>query len=194
MSMLLMGQLAPTFSAKALVQGKIVLNFSLESFLGKYVVFFFYPLDFTFVCPTELHAFQESSSEFQQREALVVGCSVDSCYSHLAWTNTPKTKGGIEGVSYPLISDLNKSIAKSYHVLDDKEGIAYRGLFIIDPEGIVRHQQVNDFAIGLSVTETLRILDALIFHKNNGDVCPANWHKGEKAMKATAEGLVQFFT
>ncbi len=194
MSMLLMGQLAPTFSAKALVQGKIVPNFSLESFLGKYIILFFYPLDFTFVCPTELHAFQESLSEFQQRGALVVGCSVDSCYSHLAWTNTPKTKGGIEGVSYPLISDLNKSIAKSYHVLDDKEGIAYRGLFIIDPEGIIRHQQINDFAIGRSVTETLRILDALIFHKNNGDVCPANWNNGAKAMKADSAGLIQYFT
>lgn len=194
MSMLLMGQPAPTFSAKALVQGKIVPNFSLSSFLGKYVVFFFYPLDFTFVCPTELHAFQENISKFQQKGAEVVACSIDSCYSHLAWTNTPKAKGGIEGVTYPLISDINKSIARSYHVLDEKEGIAYRGLFIIDPEGIVRHQQINDLAIGRSIDETLRILDALIFHKNNGDVCPANWHKGDKAMRPNTEGLAQFFT
>lgn len=193
MSMLLMGQSAPSFSSKALVQGKIVSDFSLGSLLGKYVVFFFYPLDFTFVCPTELHAFQESLADFRQRGAEVIGCSVDSCYSHLAWINTPKAKGGIEGISYPLISDLNKSIAKSYHVLDEKQGIAYRGLFIIDPDGIIRHQQINDFPIGRSVSETLRILDALIFHKNNGEVCPANWHKGEKAMTATDEGLVQYF-
>ncbi len=119
---------------------------------------------------------------------------MDSCYSHLAWTNTCKSKGGIEGITYPLISDLNKAIAKSYHVLDEKEGIAYRGLFIIDPEGIVRHQQINDFAIGRSIGETLRTLDALIFHKNNGNVCPANWSKGEKTMKADSEGLIKFFT
>ncbi|MBS0627932.1 MAG: peroxiredoxin [Verrucomicrobia bacterium] len=193
MSTLLMGQPAPTFSTNALVQGKIVPNFSLGSLLGKYVIFFFYPLDFTFVCPTELHAFQESLSEFQKRGAEVVACSVDSCYSHLAWTNTPKASGGIEGVSYPIVSDLTKEIARNYQVLDEKAGIAYRGLFVIDPEGIIRYEQINDLPIGRSVSETLRILDALIFHKNHGEVCPANWKKGEKTMKANSEGLVEFF-
>lgn len=193
MSKLLVGQPAPAFSATALVDGKIVSNFSLENLAGKYIIFFFYPLDFTFVCPTELHAFQDSLPAFQERGATVVGCSVDSCYSHLAWTNTPKSKGGIEGVSYPLLSDLNKEISTSYHVLDEKQGIAYRGLFIIDPKGIVRHQQINDLPIGRSVSETLRILDALIFHEKNGEVCPANWSKGEKTMKADSEGLVKFF-
>jgi peroxiredoxin (alkyl hydroperoxide reductase subunit C) len=193
MNSLLMGQPAPSFSTNALVQGRIVPNFSLGSLLGKYVIFLFYPLNFTFVCPTELHAFQESLSEFQKRGAEVVGCSVDSCYSHLAWTNTPKSVGGIEGVSYPLVAYLTKEIARSFHVLDEKAGIAYRGLFVIDPEGIIRYQQINDLPIGRSVSETLRILDALIFHKNHGEVCPANWKKGEKTMKANSEGLVEFF-
>ncbi len=191
---LLPGQQAPAFSSKALVEGKIVSDFSLSNYLGKYIIFFFYPLDFTFVCPTELHAFQDRLAEFKERGAEVVACSVDSCYSHLAWTNTPKSSGGIEGVSFPILSDLSKSIAKSYGVLDQKEEVAYRGLFIIDPEGIIRYLQINDLPVGRSVDETLRILDALIFHKAHGDVCPANWSKGKKTMKADSKGLTEFFT
>ena len=193
MNTLLVGRKAPSFSTKAVVKGQIIDNFSVQKFLGKYVVLFFYPLDFTFVCPTELHAFQEKLSEFEKRGAQVVGCSVDSSYSHSAWLSTPKARGGIEGVEYPILSDLNKSIARDYHVLQEESGIAYRGLFILDKEGIVRHQLVNDFPIGRSVEEVLRILDALIFHEQHGEVCPANWQSGEKAMKATPEGLVQYF-
>jgi peroxiredoxin (alkyl hydroperoxide reductase subunit C) len=193
MSSLLVGKMAPDFKAKAVVRGNIVEDFSLSDFLGKYVVFFFYPLDFTFVCPTELHAFQEMSEEFEKRNAQVVACSVDSPFSHYAWSNTPKNKGGIEGVEYPLVSDLNKSIAKHYHVLKEDEGIAYRGQFLIDKYGIVRHQLINDFGIGRSVEEVLRLLDALIFCEENGEVCPANWSNGKKSMKPTQEGLVSYF-
>ena len=193
MSTLLMGRKAPDFSAKAVVQGKIIDRFSLSDFLGKYVVLFFYPLDFTFVCPTELHAFQEKLAEFKKKDAELIGCSVDSCYSHYAWLHTPKAKGGIEGVEYPLVSDLNKTIARSYQVLEEGSGIAYRGLFILDKQGIVRHQLINDLPIGRSVEEVLRIIDALIFHEQHGEVCPANWHAGEKAMKADSQGLEEYF-
>ena len=161
MTTLLMGRKAPPFSAKAVVKGKIVENFSLQDFLGKYVVLFFYPLDFTFVCPTELHAFQEKLSEFEKRNASLIACSVDSSYSHLAWLNTPKNKGGIEGIEYPLISDLNKSIARAYQVLEEESSVAYRGLFLLDKQGIIRHQMINDLPIGRSVDEVLRTLDAL---------------------------------
>ncbi len=193
MSALLMGRKAPDFSAKAVVKGEIVENFSLKDILGKYVVLFFYPLDFTFVCPTELHAFQEKLSEFEKRNAALIACSVDSCYSHSAWLNTPKTKGGIEGIEYPLISDLNKTIARDFQVLEEVGGVAYRGLFILDKKGVVRHQLINDLPIGRSVDETLRVLDALIFHEQHGEVCPANWQAGKKTMKADSEGLTQYF-
>ncbi len=193
MTTLLMGRKAPPFSAKAVVKGKIVENFSLQDFLGKYVVLFFYPLDFTFVCPTELHAFQEKLSEFEKRNASLIACSVDSSYSHLAWLNTPKNKGGIEGIEYPLISDLNKSIARAYQVLEEESSVAYRGLFLLDKQGIIRHQMINDLPIGRSVDEVLRTLDALSYYENHGEVCPANWHAGEKTMKADAEGLLKYF-
>lgn len=193
MNSLLVGKPAPAFKAKAVVDGKIVEGFSLRDFIGKYVVLFFYPLDFTFVCPTELHAFQEMLPEFEKRGAVVVGCSVDSVYSHHAWANMPKAEGGIEGVRYPLVADLSKSIAHAYHVLKEDEGIAYRGLFLIDEKGIVRHQLVNDLPLGRSIDEVLRILDALIFHEKHGEVCPANWTLGAKSMKATQEGLVAYW-
>jgi peroxiredoxin 2/4 len=189
----LIGKQAPAFKAKAVVEKRIV-DLSLANFRGKYVVLFFYPLDFTFVCPTELHAFQERLEEFEKRNAQVIGCSVDSTYSHLAWLNTPKNKGGIEGIDYPLISDVNKSIARDYDVLIAEEGIAYRGLFLIDREGIIRHQVVNDLPLGRSVDEALRILDALIYFEENGEVCPANWHQGKRSMKPTFEGLEIYFT
>jgi peroxiredoxin 2/4 len=190
----LVGKSAPEFKAKAVVEGRIVDDFSLKDYQGKYVVFFFYPLDFTFVCPTELHAFQEKLAEFQARNTQVVGCSVDSCYSHFAWINTPKSKGGIQGVNYPLVSDLNKNIARDYDVLIEQEGIAYRGLFLIDRKGIVRHQVINDLPLGRSVEEALRILDALIYFEEHGEVCPANWQKGHKSMEPTQAGLEKYFT
>jgi peroxiredoxin (alkyl hydroperoxide reductase subunit C) len=193
MNSLLIGKSAPSFKTNAVVDGKIVSEFSLSNFLGQYVVFFFYPLDFTFVCPTELHAFQNKLQNFEQKNAQVIGCSVDSANSHVAWLNTPKSKGGIEGVAYPLVSDLTKSISKDYQVLKEDEGIAYRGLFIIDKEGIVRHQLVNDLPLGRSVEEALRILDALIQYENNGEVCPANWKVGAKTMKPTQQGLEYYF-
>jgi peroxiredoxin (alkyl hydroperoxide reductase subunit C) len=185
--------MAPHFAAKAVVDGKIVDQFSLRDFIGQYVIFFFYPLDFTFVCPTELHAFQERLPEFEKRNAQVIGCSVDSWYSHLTWLNTPKSKGGIEGIKYPLVSDFNKEISKNYHVLNEEEGVAYRGLFLIDVQGIVRHQLVNDLPLGRSIDEALRLLDALTFYENHGEVCPANWTVGAKSMKPTTEGLKHYF-
>jgi peroxiredoxin (alkyl hydroperoxide reductase subunit C) len=189
----LVGKKAPSFVAKAVEGNKIIDDFSLEDFQGKYVIFFFYPLDFTFVCPTELHAFQDKVEEFEKRGAQVIGCSVDSWFSHLNWLITPKTRGGIEGVKYPIVSDLTKSIARDYDVLKEDEGIAYRGLFLIDKEGVVRHQIVNDLPLGRSTDEALRMLDALIFFEQHGEVCPANWQEGKKALKPDQEGLVEYY-
>jgi peroxiredoxin (alkyl hydroperoxide reductase subunit C) len=193
MSHLLIGKTAPHFTAKAVVKETIINDFSLKDFLGKCVVFFFYPLDFTFVCPTELHAFQERLAEFEERNTQVVACSVDSCFTHAAWLSTPKTKGGIQGVEYPIVSDLNKNISRNFQVLKEDEGIAYRGLFLIDKQGIVRHQLINDLPLGRSVEEVLRLVDALNFFEKNGEVCPANWKLGAKSMKPTQEGLVSYF-
>lgn len=189
----LVGKSAPQFSAKAVLDGKIIEEYNLADLQGKYVILFFYPLDFTFVCPTELHAFQEKLSEFEARGAQIVGCSIDSSFSHLAWLATPKVKGGIAGVKYPIVADLTKEIARNYDVLKEEDGIAYRGLFLIDKEGIVRHQLVNDLPLGRSVDEALRMLDALIYFEKHGEVCPANWHKGEKTMVPDQEGLETFF-
>lgn len=188
----LVGRKAPGFSTKAVANKTILENFTLEQYLGKKVLLFFYPLDFTFVCPTELHAFQESLAEFEKRGCQVIGCSVDSAYSHLAWVETPKAKGGIEGVTYPLISDLNKTIARDYDVLVPNEGIAFRALFLIDENGVVFHQLVNALALGRSVEEALRVLDAQLFFEQNGEVCPANWSKGKKGMVATNVGLQNY--
>ncbi len=193
MSSLLIGKKAPALSAKAACNGKIISEFSLDLFSGKYIILFFYPLDFTYVCPTEIQAFQDNLEEFEQREAQVIGCSVDSAFCHLAWMNAPRNQGGINGVTYPLVADLNKEIARAYHVLKEDEGIAFRGLFLIDKKGIIRHQLVNDLPLGRSVDEALRLLDALIFHTAHGEVCPANWKKGEKSMKPTQDGLVGYF-
>ena len=193
MSLNLIGKTAPYFSAKAVENGQIVEDFSLRDLTGSYVVFFFYPLDFTFVCPTELHAFEEAKEEFAKRNCKIVACSVDSVYSHLAWLKVGKKQGGIEGVSYPIVSDLNKQISRLYGVLKEDEGIAYRGLFLLDKQGMVRHMVLNDLSIGRSSDEALRTLDALIFHENNGEVCPANWRSGNKALKADHESLLAFF-
>lgn len=190
----LVGKSAPEFRAKAVIENRIVNDFSLVHYLGKNVVFFFYPLDFTFVCPTELHAFQDKIEEFDMRDTQIVACSVDSPYCHAAWLNTPKSKGGIQGITYPIVSDMNRNIATDYDVLIQSEGIAYRGLFIIDKQGIVRHQVVNDLPLGRSVDEVIRMLDALVFFEEHGEVCPANWTKGAKSMKPTNEGLETYFT
>lgn len=184
--------MAPSFSTHAVIEDQIVEGYSLENLAGQYVVLFFYPLDFTFVCPTELHAFQQCLSAFEERNAQVVACSVDSAYSHLAWLQIPRSMGGIQGVAYPILSDLNKSIAQSYHVLNP-DGVAYRGLYLIDKKGIVRHQLVNDLPLGRNVDEALRLLDALILHEQIGDVCPANWQKGNPTLAPTSEGLLEYF-
>jgi peroxiredoxin 2/4 len=203
----LVGKKAPHFSATAVIKGgEIVEGFSLEQYLGKkYVVFFFYPADFTFVCPTELLAFQDKMKEFRDRNVEVIGCSVDSQFSHWKWLQTDLKQGGIKGVNYPLVSDLSKTIAENYDVLAGNyeysdEGdvtfngtpMAYRGLFLIDKNGVVRHQTVNDMPLGRSVSETLRMVDALQFFEENGEVCPADWHKGDKGMAATQEGVSDY--
>jgi len=190
----LVGKQAPDFDVKAVVNGGEVVNsYTLSQHKGKYVVLFFYPLDFTFVCPTELHAFQNKLAEFEKRNVQVIGCSVDSWFSHVAWLNTPKSKGGIQGVTYPILSDFNKEIARDYDVLVDGLGATYRGLFLIDKEGIVRHQYVNDLPLGRNVDEALRIVDALQFTEKHGEVCPANWQEGDEAMKPNQEGLNSYF-
>jgi len=204
----LVGKKAPSFSAKAVKGETIIESFSLEQFLGKkYVVLFFYPKDFTFVCPTELHRFQEEIEEFEKRNVAVVGCSTDSEFSHWAWLNTPKAQGGIQGVSYPLVADINKTISESYDVLAghetiDQDGnytiegelVAYRGLFLIDQEGIVRHQVVNDMPLGRSIRECLRVIDALQHFEAHGEVCPMDWQKGELAMTADHQGVSNYLT
>lgn len=194
MNRLLVGQEAPDFTVDAVCQGSKVQKVSLRDYRGSYVILFFYPLDFTFVCPTELHAFQDALEQFTQRNTTVLGCSVDSAYSHLAWLNTPKSKGGIEGVTYPVLSDLNKTVSQDYGVLIQDSGIAYRGLFLIDKGGIVRHQVVNDLPLGRSVNETLRMVDALKCFEDHGEVCPANWQKGKEAMKPNSSGLEEYFS
>ena len=203
------GKKAPVFNSKAVVNGnEIVENFSLEQFVGdKYVVFFFYPADFTFVCPTELLAFQDKASEFASRNTVLIGASTDSEFSHWKWLQTPQKEGGIQGVTYPLVVDQNLTISKSYDVLVgseeyDEEGNetfvgepkAYRGLFLIDKQGIVRHQLVNDLPLGRNVDEVLRMIDALQFTEEYGEVCPANWKKGEKALVATQEGIASYLS
>jgi peroxiredoxin 2/4 len=185
---------APDFNATAVVKGEIKDNFKLSSFQGKYVLLFFYPLDFTFVCPTELHAFQEKAAEFKKLNTEVIGVSVDSAHTHMAWVNTPKREGGIQGVTYPLVADITKSIARDYDVLLADEGIALRGSFLIDRSGIVRHQSVNTLPLGRNIDEYLRLIEALQFVEEHGEVCPANWHKGEKAMKADRSGVKAYFS
>lgn len=203
----LVGKKAPVFNAKAVINGgEIVNDFSLKQFIGsKYVVFFFYPADFTFVCPTELIAFQEKAAEFEARNTVVVGVSTDSAFSHWKWLQTPLNQGGIQGVNYPLVADHSLQISKNYDVLAgseeyDENGVetfvgepmAYRGLFLIDTDGVVRHQVVNDMPLGRSVDEVLRMIDALQYFEENGEVCPANWKKGEKALEATQIGIASY--
>ncbi len=205
----LVGGLAPKFKADAVVNGgETIHNFSLDEFLGKkYVVLFFYPKDFTFVCPSELHAFQQKIEEFEKRNCQIVGCSTDTAETHWGWLQLPKDKGGIKGITYPLIADGNKLISDAYDVLNgeydyNEEGelvassnmIAYRGLFLIDKEGIIQHQLVNNLPLGRNVNEAIRILDALQFHEVNGEVCPANWQLGADGMKDTHDGVADYLS
>lgn len=203
----LVGQKAPYFSAAAVIDGnKIVSDFSLDQYIeNKYVVLFFYPKDFTFVCPTELHAFQEKLGEFESRGCAVVGCSTDTAESHAAYLRMPKAQGGIQGVTYPLVADNAKTISTNFDVLtgmydydeegnliSDNELIAYRGLFLIDKDGVVQHQLVNNLPLGRNVDEAIRVLDALIHVETVGEVCPANWSKGKDAMQATDAGVSDY--
>lgn len=182
---------APDFTAQAVMPDNSFEELTLSSYRGQYVVLFFYPLDFTFVCPSEIIAFDKALSKFQQKNAQVLGVSVDSHFTHLAWKNTSREQGGIGQIDYPLVADLSKKIAEDYGVLFDGE-VALRGLFLIDKEGIIRHALVNDLPLGRNVDEALRILDALQFHEQHGEVCPANWHLGEEAMTPTAEGVAEY--
>jgi peroxiredoxin (alkyl hydroperoxide reductase subunit C) len=210
---MLVGRKAPNFYASAVINGTdFEDNFSLEQYLGKkHVLFYFYPLDFTFVCPTEIIAFQDRIKDFESRNVQVIGCSIDSKFSHWAWLNTPKNDGGIQGVEYPLVADVNKTIANNFGVLAGQysynekndlvwngnlgeDAVAYRGLFLIDKEGIVRHQVVNDMPLGRNIDEALRMIDALQFFEEKGEVCPANWEKGKDGMNATAEGVANYLS
>jgi peroxiredoxin (alkyl hydroperoxide reductase subunit C) len=208
--MALVGKKAPHFSAGAVINGEeIVENFSLDQYIGKKnVIFFFYPKDFTFVCPTEIHAFQEKLAAFEKRDTIVVGCSTDSEETHLAWLNTPKDNAGIQGVTFPIVADNSKVVSLNYGVLggeyafDNETGlwsfigapIAYRGTFLIDKEGIVRHESINDFPLGRNIDEYLRLVDAQLHVEKFGEVCPANWEEGDTAMKATQEGVTEYFS
>ncbi len=205
----LIGKKAPLFKAKAVVNGnEFVENYTLEQFIGKKdVIFFFYPLDFTFVCPTELIAFQRQIEDFKKRNVEVVACSIDSQYSHWAWLNTEQNNGGIKGVKYPIVADLDKTISDSFGVLAgeydyDETGklvfkgapVAYRGLFLIDKKGIIRHSVINDLSLGRDVNEALRIVDALHHFEEYGEVCPANWKEGDDAMKASTDGVADYLS
>ncbi len=183
---------APDFSATAvLADNTFKDDFKLTDFRGKYVILFFYPLDFTFVCPSEILAFNRAVSHFTEKNCAIIGVSIDSHFSHLAWKKTPVDAGGIGNIQFPLVADLDKSIAKNYGVLLES-GVALRGLFLIDKEGVVRHQIINDLPLGRSIDEALRILDALQFTEEFGEVCPANWKKGDEAMTPTPEGVADY--
>lgn len=183
---------APDFKAQAVLPDGSFGEVSLSNYKGKYVVLFFYPLDFTFVCPTEIIAISDRIEEFRARGAEVVGVSIDSHFSHFAWRSTSRKEGGIGEVTYPLVADLDKSISRKYGVLLESPGIALRGLFIIDPEGKVRHITINDLPLGRNVDEMLRVIDALQFTAEHGEVCPANWQKGEDGMKPSNAGLKEY--
>lgn len=205
--MALVGKKAPLFKAAAVINGEeIVEDFSLEQFIGKkHVVFFFYPKDFTFVCPTELHAFQEKLADFKSRGCEVVACSTDTEQSHWGWLQVEKKNGGIKGITYPIVADTTKTISLNFDTLFgdydvDADGnliatgpmIAFRGLFLIDKSGVVRHQLINDLPLGRNVDEAIRVLDALQFNEEKGEVCPANWSKGKDGMKADHKGVAEY--
>jgi peroxiredoxin (alkyl hydroperoxide reductase subunit C) len=182
---------APDFTAQAVMPDNTFADLRLSSYQGKYVILFFYPLDFTFVCPSEIIAFDRELARFKEKGCEVIGVSVDSHFTHLAWKNTPVESGGIGQIKYPLVSDLTKSISRSFWVLHD-DGVALRGLFLIDKDGVVRHALINDLPLGRNVEEALRMLDALQFTEKHGEVCPANWSEGKSGMKPTAEGVASY--
>lgn len=207
--MVLVGKKAPSFSAGAVLNGEdLVKGYSLDQFIGKNpVLFFFYPKDFTFVCPSELHAFQSRIEDFESRGVKVVACSTDTPESHWGWLQVPKENGGIKGVTYPLVADVSKTIAENFGVLagdyfinenDELEAegpmIAFRGLFLIDINGVVQHQIVNNFPLGRNVEEAIRMIDALQHFEENGEVCPANWKKGDDAMKENFAGVADYLS
>ena len=187
----LVTQAAPEFTANAVMPDNSFGSITLSALKGKYVVLFFYQLDFTFVCPSEILAFNKKVAEFKEKNCELIGVSVDSRFTHLAWKNTAIENGGIGNIQYPLVEDLNKEIAKSYGILFGGS-VALRGLFLIDTKGFVRHAVINDLPLGRNVDEALRMVDALQFHETHGDVCPANWKKGDEAMKPTAEGVASY--
>lgn len=205
----LVGKKAPSFKANAVINGEeIVEDFSLDQYLGnKHVIFFFYPKDFTFVCPTELHAFQERMDEFEKRDTAVVACSTDTEESHWGWLNLPKDQGGIQGVQYPIVADTEKTISDAFGVLageyeyDEEDAlqatgpmVAYRGLFLIDKEGTVQHEIVNNMPFGRNVDEAIRMVDAVQHFEAKGEVCPADWEKGKEGMEESHEGVAEYLS
>ena len=194
--MVLVGRQAPDFTAAAVLgNGEIVDNFNFAEFTkGKSAVVFFYPLDFTFVCPSELIAFDHRLEEFQKRGVEVIGVSIDSQFSHNAWRNTSVEDGGIGPVKYPLVADVKHDICQAYGVEHPEAGVAFRGSFLIDTNGVVRHQVVNDLPLGRNIDEMLRMVDALNFHEKNGEVCPAQWEAGKEAMEASPEGVAKYLS
>ena len=188
----LVGKQAPDFSASAVLGNNEIKDIKLSEFVkGKYTLLFFYPLDFTFVCPSEIIAFDHRLEEFKKRNVEVIGCSIDSPFTHLAWKNTPVEKGGIGKVGYTLVSDVKHEIIQAYDV-ESAGGVAFRGAFLIDREGVVRHQYVNDGPLGRNVDEFIRLVDALQFTEEHGEVCPAGWQKGQSGMKASTEGVADY--
>ena len=189
----LVGKQAPDFTAAAVMpDGSIKPDFKLSDYKGQHVVLFFYPLDFTFVCPTELIAFSKRIKEFEARDVQVIGCSIDSQFTHIAWRNTPVEDGGIGPVTYPLVADVKHQVCQAYDVEFEQAGVAFRGSFLIDKDGKVRHQVVNDLPLGRNVDEMLRMVDALQFTEKYGEVCPAGWTKGDEGMKPNAEGVADY--
>ncbi len=189
----LVAQQAPDFKAQAVLPDGTFAEISLGDYRGKYVLLFFWTLDFTLVCPTEIIAFSDRAADFEKLGVQILGVSVDSHFTHLAWTNTPRDQGGIGKTAYPLIADLNKQISRDYDVLLDG-GVALRGLFLIDKEGMVRHQVVNDLPLGRSVDEALRMVKALQHFEENGEVCPANWQQGSRSINTDVEKSKEFFS
>jgi peroxiredoxin 2/4 len=183
---------APDFTAQAVMPDNSFAELKLSSYRGKYVVLFFYPMDFTFVCPSEIIAFNAALKKFEAKHTQVLGVSCDSQFTHLAWKETARDQGGIGKIDYPLVSDITKQISRNFGVLLEDAGVALRGLFLIDKSGVVRHALINDLPLGRSVDEALRVLDALQFHEEHGDVCPANWHSGDEAMKPTEDGVASY--
>ncbi len=184
---------APDFTADAVMPDGSFKQIKLSDFRGKYVILFFYPLDFTFVCPTEIIAFSTKAADFKKRNTEILGVSIDSKFSHLAWRNTDRKQGGLGDIQYPLIGDVTKQISKDYDVLADI-GVAFRALFLIDKDGVVQHQLINNLPLGRNIDEALRMVDALQYHEKNGEVCPANWQEGADGMKADPKGSQEYFS